>query len=136
MSHPRPGARHPFRFVHKPGKAGEQFSLPRPASWCYKPRVPTQLNLDCEPLTAPRGNSRLMGSLVDVDGTCAIVPHGCLELGCAKIPAPCPLPPGQKVVHEGDVIATKFATVHRRCSRYGERSGDERAYPRTWAWFL
>lgn len=32
--------------------------------------------------------------------TCVIVPDGCVELACAKTPAPCPLPQGQKLVHK------------------------------------
>lgn len=31
-------------------------------------------------------------------GTCAILPPGCFEVACAKTPAPCPLPPGKKLL--------------------------------------
>ncbi len=58
---------------------------------------PMPQEVECPPGASGSTVTRV-GELAD--GTCAIVPHGCLELGCAKIPAPCPLPPGQKVVHK------------------------------------
>lgn len=33
-------------------------------------------------------------------GNCAVVPPGCKDASCAKSITPCPLPPGEKVVHK------------------------------------
>jgi hypothetical protein len=39
-------------------------------------------------------------------GTCAIVPPGCVEAACAKLPTECPLPPGQQLVHKLGLVWT------------------------------
>jgi len=58
---------------------------------------PPPQEVECPPGTSGKTVTRI-GELDDK--SCAIVPPGCLEIDCAKTPAPCPLPQGQKVVHK------------------------------------
>ena len=40
------------------------------------------------------------------NGTCGVVPNGCFDEACVRIPTPCPLPPGQPLVEKLAIVWT------------------------------
>jgi len=64
---------------------------------CNAPNPPAPQDVECPPGASGK-TTQYIAELADK--TCVLVPPGCVELGCAKTPAPCPLPHGQKLVHK------------------------------------
>lgn len=64
---------------------------------CNLPNPPAPQDIECPPGASGK-TTQYVAELADK--TCVLVPDGCVELGCAKTPSPCPLPPGQKLVHK------------------------------------
>lgn len=58
---------------------------------------PPPQDVECPPGASGKTATRIAEL---ADKTCAIVPPGCFDPSCAKLPAPCPLPRGQKLVHK------------------------------------
>ena len=68
-----------------------------PNETCTVANPPPPQDIECPPGASGKTRQRV-AQLADL--SCVIVPEGCLELACAKTPAPCPLPPGHKLVHK------------------------------------
>ncbi len=64
---------------------------------CNAPNPPAPQEIECPPGASGK-TTQYVAQLANK--TCVLVPDGCVELACAKTPAPCPLPPGQKLVHK------------------------------------
>ncbi len=68
-----------------------------PNEACVVENPPPPQDIECPPGASGKTTQRV-AQLADL--SCVLVPEGCFELGCAKTPAPCPLPPGQTLVHK------------------------------------
>lgn len=76
------------------------------------PPAPTEI--ECPPGMAGN-NVIVVGALAD--GACGVVPSGCVDASCVKLRTPCPLPPGQHVVHK---LANVWTIEKRRGGCHAE----------------